>query len=205
MQEQRNRHSSTNLAFKDAITFAFYTIPGSQSNFKMSPVTPAFEELPLDKNGPEGNAWGRFGERDQMGMLNLLTPETVKEAAKEIKEGVRVSLDWHLSKPAHPFFGRQVFFHHIHHKAPRVVNDDMIVFNTQCSTQWDGFRHYGGSVFSYTVRCTTRLIAREAFQDAKKFYSGFTQDDIANSEALGINGLGFTFLKSLETFITLTS
>jgi hypothetical protein len=109
----------------------------------MAALTPAFEELPLDKNGPFGNAWGRFGDRDQLGMLNLLTPESTIEAAKEIKNGVRVSLDWHLSKPAHPFFGRQVFYHHMHNKSPRTVNDDIILFNTQCSTQWDGFRHFG--------------------------------------------------------------
>ncbi len=37
-------------------------------------VTPiAFEALPLDKAGPPGNAWGRFGARDQLGTLNLLT------------------------------------------------------------------------------------------------------------------------------------
>jgi len=131
-------------------------------------VTVKFEDLPLDKNGPFGNAWGRFGERDELGTLNLLTPETVKEASKEIKEGVRVSLDWDLDKPSHPFFGRQIFYHHIHSKAPRTVNDDILLFNTQCSTQWDGLRHFG-------------------YQDAKKFYGGVTQDDIASSNVLGIN------------------
>lgn len=28
----------------------------------------------------------------------------------------------------------------------RTVNDDALDFNTQCSTQWDGFRHYGMSL-----------------------------------------------------------
>jgi hypothetical protein len=116
----------------------------------MSPSLPPFEALPLDKHGPPGNAWGLFGEKDEMGRLNLLTPETVKEAAKEIKEGVRVSLDWHLSKPAHPFFNRQAFYHHVQSKAPRTVNDDILLFNTQCSTQWDGFRHFGNSSSSPT-------------------------------------------------------
>jgi hypothetical protein len=110
---------------------------------EMAVPTPAFQDLPLDKSGPFGNAWGRFGDRDELGMLNLLTPESVQEAAKEIKTGVRVSLDWHMSKPAHPFFGRQIFYHHMHNKAPRTVNDDILLFNTQCSTQWDGFRHFG--------------------------------------------------------------
>jgi hypothetical protein len=104
---------------------------------------PPFSALPLRKDGPPGNAWGLFGEKDDLGRLNLLTPDVVKAAASEIKTGQRVSLDWPLSKPTNPFFGRQVFYHHIHTKSPRTVNDDVILFNTQCSTQWDGLRHFG--------------------------------------------------------------
>ena len=50
---------------------------------------PAFQSLPLRPDGPRGNAWGLFGEHDEMGMLNLLTPENTAAAAKEIVEGVR--------------------------------------------------------------------------------------------------------------------
>lgn len=45
-----------------------------------------FSSLPLDPNGPPGNAWGRFGTADQLGML-------------EVVSGVRISLDWPLNKP----------------------------------------------------------------------------------------------------------
>lgn len=38
-------------------------------------------------------------------------------------------------------------------KAPRIVNDDVITFNTQGSAQWDSFRHFG-------------------YQQEKKFYNG---------------------------------
>jgi hypothetical protein len=155
---------------------------------------PAFEELPLNRSGPFGNAWGRFGDRDELGTLNLLTPESVKEAAKEIKTGVRVSLDWHLSKPAHPFFGRQVFYHHMHNKSPRSVNDDIILFNTQCSTQWDGFRHCGNILTSEARVRPKKTNLHTGYQEAKKFYSGFTQDDFQNNGTLGINGLSFTLL-----------
>ncbi|KAI1048839.1 hypothetical protein LB505_012855 [Fusarium chuoi] len=37
---------------------------------------PTFDDLPFDKNGPPGNAWGLWGPDDQLGRLNLLTPET---------------------------------------------------------------------------------------------------------------------------------
>ncbi|KIW08442.1 uncharacterized protein PV09_01345 [Verruconis gallopava] len=128
----------------------------------------SFDQLPLKKEGPFGNAWGRFGATDQLGTLNLLTPDVVADAAKEIKTGDRVSLDWRLNMPSAPMFGRQAFVHEIRNKAPRTVNDDVLHFNTQCSTQWDGLRHYG-------------------YQEAKVFYNGVTQKDIESSNLLGID------------------
>lgn len=110
----------------------------------MAPVKiPSFDELTLDPSGPKGNAWGLFGKDNDLGMLNLLTPEVVRAAAQEIKDGVRFSLDWELNHLHKPFYGRQTFEKSIAHKALRVVNDDILVLNTQSSTQWDGFRHFG--------------------------------------------------------------
>lgn len=122
---------------------------------------PSFDELPLDKSGPPGNAWGLWGPDNELGMLNLLTPEVVASAAAEIRDGVRISLDWPLNKPSHPAFERQQFEHKILNKAPMIMNDDAISINTQSSTQWDGFRHYG-------------------YQRAKQFYRGHTQDEFDN-------------------------
>ena len=45
---------------------------------------PAFDELPAFKNF-SGCAWEVWGKGDQLGTVNLLTPEVVKEAAEEIK------------------------------------------------------------------------------------------------------------------------
>ena len=109
------------------------------------PIFPPFDSLGLDKDGPPGNIWGLWGEDDELGMLNLLTPENTVAASKEINNGKRISIDWHLDQPTHPFFNRQTFYHHIQLKAPRAVFDDVLLLNTQSSTQWDGFRHYGES------------------------------------------------------------
>ncbi|KAJ5231251.1 hypothetical protein N7489_011959 [Penicillium chrysogenum] len=133
----------------------------------MSPQRPAFDDLPLRKDGPPGNAWGMFGDQDQMGMLNLLTPENTAAAAREIVDGVRVSTDWALNSMATPCFGRSAFEHIVKNKAPRVVNDDILIFNTQSSSQWDGFRHYGSKQGTY--------------------FNGCTQDDIQNSTRNGIH------------------
>ncbi|VTT82833.1 unnamed protein product [Fusarium fujikuroi] len=130
---------------------------------------PTFDDLPLDKNGPPGNAWGLWGPDDQLGRLNLLTPETVRAAASEIREGIRISLDWPLDKLSHPPFGRQALEHRILNKAPMTMNDDVITLNTQSSTQWDGFRHYG-------------------YQRTGQFYMGHKQEEfIPGSQYLGID------------------
>ncbi|KAJ5933782.1 hypothetical protein N7454_006111 [Penicillium verhagenii] len=103
---------------------------------------PPFSQLPLDKSGPPGNAWGLFGASDQLGMLNHLTPEVVAAAATEIQTGIRVSLDWPLDRPSCPTDERRVFEHRIVHYADVPMNDDEVHMNTQSSSQWDGFRHF---------------------------------------------------------------
>jgi hypothetical protein len=105
--------------------------------------TPPFSSLPLKKDGPRGNAWGLYGPTDELGMLNRLTTQTTIAASKEIVHGVRVCTDWALDQPKVPGFGRAKFEHEIKNKEPRTVNDDEVKFNTQSSTQWDGFRHFG--------------------------------------------------------------
>ena len=56
---------------------------------------PNFKDLPAVKGMPHGCAWGLFdkdGQRDNIGTLNLLTPEVVLEAKKEIQSGISVAL-----------------------------------------------------------------------------------------------------------------
>ncbi|KAJ5448531.1 hypothetical protein N7445_003352, partial [Penicillium cf. griseofulvum] len=139
----------------------------SNLSITMSVPRPVFDALPLREDGPPGNAWGMFGDQDQLGMLNLLTPENTAAAAREIVDGMRVSTDWALNSMTTPCFGRSAFEHIVKNKAPRAVNDDILVFNTQSSSQWDGFRHYGSKQGT--------------------FYNGCTQDDIKNSTRNGIH------------------
>jgi kynurenine formamidase len=134
----------------------------------MSPTRPPFSSLPLDPNGPHGNAWGLWGNADQLGMLNLLTPSNTTLAAKEIFHGTRISVDWPLNKMSPPCFNRVAFNHNIINKAPRSVNDDTVAFNTQSSSQWDGFRHYG-------------------YQKEKRYYNDCTNEDVLGSEKNGIH------------------
>jgi hypothetical protein len=62
----------------------------------VDPATvPAFDDLPKVKGMPQGCAWGVFdreGKKDVFGTLNFLTPEIVKSASREVKDGVSISL-----------------------------------------------------------------------------------------------------------------
>jgi hypothetical protein len=60
---------------------------------------PDFDDLPPVEGMPQGCAWGVFdkdGKKDVYGTLNLLTPDVVKAAASEVKDGVSVSLKYAL-------------------------------------------------------------------------------------------------------------
>ena len=51
---------------------------------------PSLSDLPLRKDDPPFSAWGLYGDDDQLGALNRLTDELVKEVARaEIQSGVR--------------------------------------------------------------------------------------------------------------------
>ena len=133
------------------------------------PPKPSFDSLPLRKDGPAGNASGLFGDNDECGIFNLLNPAIVVKAASEICDGVRVSTDWPLNRMSRPCFGRAPLKHEITTKTARAVNDDTLTFNTQSSSQWDGFRHY-------------------AYQKEKLWFKGKTLDQLLSSDVNGIQG-----------------
>lgn len=111
---------------------------------------PDFDSLPAVKDMPQGCAWGIFdrnGQKDYLGCFNLLTPEVKKEAVKEAREGVSISLNWPLNAIAPPGFGRAITQHKVLDalQGPYKMHsfDDELNFNTQASSQWDSLCHYG--------------------------------------------------------------
>ncbi|KAJ8595833.1 hypothetical protein M405DRAFT_782599 [Rhizopogon salebrosus TDB-379] len=108
-------------------------------------VLPTFDELPSFHNF-KGCAWEVWGKDDELGTINLLTPEVVARAAKEeIRLGRTVSLNWPIHFPSRPVFGRQVPSITTFKKGgPTIpIRDDIIHINTQSGSQWDGLKHYG--------------------------------------------------------------
>ena len=54
---------------------------------------------PRWKHRPEGSTWGDFGPDDQLGRLNLLTPEKVRQGVAEVQEGLSFGLSLPLDFP----------------------------------------------------------------------------------------------------------
>ena len=111
---------------------------------------PDFDSLPAVPGMPSGCAWGVFdknGEKDILGCLNLLTADIKREAFKEARDGVSISLNWPLNAIAKPGFGRRAFEHVVisvlDAPNPGHTFDDEVAFNTQSSSQWDGLVHFG--------------------------------------------------------------
>jgi hypothetical protein len=53
----------------------------------------SFHEL-KQRNGPPLNAWGLYGPDDELGRLNLITPDSVRRGRDSIQHGIRINLKW---------------------------------------------------------------------------------------------------------------
>ncbi len=103
---------------------------------------PAYRDLPRRAGLPA--SWGQWGEdgTDVFGCLNLLTPERVVAAARLVQRGAVFALNWGMRLPDPPLFDRQPFEHEVTGGASSTSHDDVLHgWNTQSSSQWDGFRH----------------------------------------------------------------
>jgi Putative cyclase len=109
---------------------------------------------------PEGSNWGDFGADDQLGRLNLITPERRREAAAEVREGIAFCLSLPLDCPsvelnprrfppalAFSMRGEDPVMNYpmdrVNPGQTDVVCDDRVTLSLQYSTQWDSLCHIG--------------------------------------------------------------
>ncbi|MEX0961027.1 MAG: cyclase family protein [Burkholderiales bacterium] len=113
------------------------------------------------KRRPEGSTWGDFGPDDQLGRLNLLTPEKVKQGVAEVREGISFCLSLPLDYPGGNILnprrfppvlrptlrnGKPIMNYVLGKENPLatdVINDDAVILHLQYSTQWDSLAHVG--------------------------------------------------------------
>jgi kynurenine formamidase len=105
---------------------------------------PDYDALPVRQGAPAGCAWGVFGDDDELGTLNLLTPQRVREAAAEIRTGRCISLDLPLNLPDPPIVPRTPYRHRVAGMPGYgdLLDDTIDNLNTQSSSQWDALAHF---------------------------------------------------------------
>ena len=111
---------------------------------------------------PPGSTWGDWGDDDELGRINLLTPEKVLEGMREVEAGISFCLSLPLDYPGGTALNQRRYppvvaptedmrgnadtFYNVHMSAmeewgdPRYVDvwaDDVVTLSLQYSTQWD--------------------------------------------------------------------
>lgn len=110
---------------------------------------------------PQGSNWGDFGPDDQIGRLNLLTPERVVRAAAEVRAGLSFCLSLPLDLPGGSEWnprrrppvlrptvrnGKSNIGYQMRQDDPHLTDvlcDDSVTLYTQYSTQWDSLAQVG--------------------------------------------------------------
>ncbi|TPQ19147.1 cyclase family protein [Streptomyces sporangiiformans] len=115
------------------------------------------------------NNWGRWGADDEIGTLNLITDEVVREAAASVRTGRRVPLALPLQQdgvqtglmpgrvnPLHTMvqINQEIF-------GPGTVacSDDAVTMGLQAATHWDALTHVSHSGMIYNGRPAAGITA----------------------------------------------
>jgi kynurenine formamidase len=115
----------------------------------VSSVVPEFDDLPkIEKLGLR-HAWGVFGDDDQLGAVNFLTPERVLRAAGLARTGEVFNVVLPLNAFNPPLYGRAPLEHSLFQPDRNSWDDRLDVFFLQSSTHWDGLRHIRAREFGF--------------------------------------------------------
>ena len=116
---------------------------------------------------PPGSTWGDWGDDDELGRINLLTPEKVLAGVREVEHGITFCLSLPLDypggtalnqrrypprlAPTEDMHGNQSTFYNVlmrerdegDDRFYDVWADDTVTLSLQYSTQWDSLAHVG--------------------------------------------------------------
>ena len=120
------------------------------------------------KQRPRDSTWGDWGEDDELGRINLITPDKVLQGVREVEAGLSFCLSLPLDypggtslnqrryppvvAPTEDMKGAPATFYNVHMSEmedwgdPKYVDvwaDDVVTLSLQYSTQWDSLAHVG--------------------------------------------------------------
>ncbi|QYX79306.1 cyclase family protein [Streptomyces akebiae] len=108
------------------------------------------------------NNWGRWGADDEIGTLNLITDEVVREAAASVRSGRRVPLALPLQQDGvqtgmmpgrvNPLHAMVQINQEIFGPGTVACSDDAVTMGLQAATHWDALTHVSHSGRIYNGR-----------------------------------------------------
>jgi kynurenine formamidase len=128
----------------------------------------------VDRLVKELSNWGRWGDKDQLGTLNLITPQKRQQAAKLVRRGVCVS----LARNAETTEAAD---------NPRPFKQEMLAFGKGSTGQW-AMDNYN---VSYHGLAHTHMDSLCHLFHKGKMYNGFSREEVLESgaEKLGIQNV----------------
>ncbi|MFE4871451.1 cyclase family protein [Streptomyces sp. NPDC056682] len=115
------------------------------------------------------NNWGRWGERDEIGTLNHIHDQVVRDAAATVRTGRRIPLALPLQQDGvqsgvipgriNPLHTMTQINQEIFGPGTVACSDDAVVFGLQAATHWDALTHVSHSGKLYNGRPATTITA----------------------------------------------
>ncbi|MFI5676650.1 cyclase family protein [Streptomyces cellulosae] len=125
---------------------------------------PAFHDI-----AKRVNNWGRWGDDDEIGTLNLITDEVVRRAAEEVRTGRRVPLALPLRQDGvqtgmipgrvNPLHAMVQINQEIFGPGTVACSDDAVTMGLQAATHWDALTHVSHSGRLYNGRPADTITA----------------------------------------------
>lgn len=128
---------------------------------------PTFADLPNLAGSDEKHAWDVWGRDDQLGTVNFITEQSVRHAARSVRQGTVISLSAGINDTQPGLFPRRQPARHEMLPTPHGRDDRLDSFYPQFGSQWDGLRHVKYRNHGY--------------------WGGRSDEDLDTTDALGIH------------------
>ncbi|WNO73954.1 MULTISPECIES: cyclase family protein [unclassified Streptomyces] len=126
------------------------------------------------------NNWGRWGEDDEIGTLNLITDEVVRSAAATVRTGRRVPLALPLHQDGiqtglipgrvNPLHAMVQINQELFGPGTVATSDDIVTMGLQAATHWDALTHasHSGRIYNGRPADTVTAHTRARFSGIDK-------------------------------------
>jgi kynurenine formamidase len=160
-------------------------------------------------NRPEGSNWGDFGDDDQIGRLNLITPQRRLAAMREVSEGLAFQLCMPLDYPrglpagvrhAPILDATGAYNQTITPQSHDVFCDDKATICLQFSTQWDALSHVG-ALFDADGDGIAEMVFYNGFRAGEHILSDHAGHP--HAQALGIERMAETCVQGRGVLVDL--